>query len=468
MPERCLDRPAWVQDAVFYQIFVDRFRNGDPANDPPGSRPWGEPPTRENFFGGDLAGIRERLPYLTELGITALYLTPIFAAGTNHRYDTNDFMKIDPVLGDIEDLRELVAEAHRLGICVILDAVFNHCGDGFWAFQDLVEHGEESPYRDWFGVRRFPIRQDPPSYQTCGGAAYLPKLNTDNPEVRRYLLDVATYWIKEADIDGWRLDVPWKVAPDFWEAFQAAVKSVKLDAYIVGEIWRDARPWLGVWDGAMNYRLREHILDYCVRDHMDAEDFAFECGELLGQLGEATPWMLNLLGSHDTPRLLTLCGDDDRRAILALTALVTLPGAPMLYYGDEIGMEGETDPDCRRCMRWDEVRWNESINAASRRLIRLRHELQALKYGSWEPLFLFNGVCVYRRRHDGEDVVVVLNPRDAQCNFAISIGADHDTRWCDALNDKTYEARDGMLIIEELPTCSSMVLVPSNALNLRA
>jgi cyclomaltodextrinase len=456
----CFDRPAWVQDAVFYEIFPDRFRNGDPANDPAGVQRWGEPPTRENFFGGDLDGIRQGLKYLAELGITAIYLTPIFAAGTNHRYDAHDYLLIDPALGDIDDLREMVAEAHRLGIRVILDAVFNHCGDGFWAFRDLVERGEESQYRDWFDVRSFPIRQDPPTYQTCGGAVYLPKLNTENPEVRRYLLEVATYWIKEAGIDGWRLDVPWKVPVDFWQEFQAAVKAAKPDAYVVAEIWRDAHPWLGVWDGAMNYRLRDHILDFCARDSMDAEDFAFECEALHRYHGEAAPWMLNLLGSHDTPRLLTLCGNDERRAILALTALFTLPGTPMLYYGDEIGMEGENDPDCRRCMRWDEVRWNESINQTVRRLIRLRRDLPALRRGSWEPLFLFNGVCVYRRGHEGEEVVVILNPRDAQCNLAVPIGSE--TRWCDALTDKMYEARDGMLVIEQLPACSSTVQVPAN------
>ena len=457
------DRPAWVQDAIFYQVFVERFRNGDPANDPPGTRPWGEPPTRENFFGGDLAGIRERLQYLADLGITALYLTPIFAAGTNHRYDTYDYLRIDPALGDLDDLRALVAEAHQLGIRVILDAVFNHCGDGFWAFQDLISRGAESPYRDWFVVRSFPIQQDPPTYQTCGGAAYLPKLNTDNADVRRYLLDVATYWIEEADIDGWRLDVPWKASRGFWEEFRATVRAAKPDAYVVGEIWRDAKPWLELWDGVTNYRLRDYILDFCVRDHMDAEDFAFECGELFEHLGDAMPWMLNLLGSHDTPRLLTLCGGDDRRAALALTALFTLPGAPMLYYGDEVGMEGENDPDCRRCMEWDEAKWNESIACASRKLIKLRRDLPALRHGSWQPFFLFNGVCAYRRTFGEADVVVVLNPRDAQQDLAIPLPTTGPACWRDALGTRTYEARDGMLLLEDLPATSSLILVPAES-----
>lgn len=454
------DRPAWVRDAVFYQIFPDRFRNGDRGNDPPGTEPWGAPPTRENFLGGDLAGIRQGLPYLNELGVTALYLTPVFAAGTNHRYDAHDYLLIDPALGDTAALRGMVADAHRLGMRVILDGVFNHCGDGFWAFRDLAEHGTDSPYRDWFFPRSLPIRRDPPTYQTCGGASYLPKLNTDHPDVRRYLFRVGTHWIEEADIDGWRLDVPWKVPVAFWEEFRAAVKAAKPDAYVVGETWRDARPWLGVWDGAMNYRLRDHILDFCVRDHMDAEDFAFEAAELLRDHGAAAPWMLNLLGSHDTPRLLTLCAGDERRAVLALTALFTLPGAPMLYYGDEVGMEGENDPDCRRSMEWDAGRWRSLIVDAVHRLARLRRDLPALRRGSWEPLLCFNGVVAYRRPHQDQDVVVVLNPRDEQRHLRVPVPDSHVARWRDVLGGGTHDAAGGTLRIATVPACATLVLVP--------
>lgn len=459
MPTPSRERPDWVQDAIFYQIFLDRFHNGNPANDLPDTQIWGGSPTCENSFGGDLSGVCQRLPYLADLGVNALYLTPIFAAGTNHRYDTHDYLRVDPALGDVETLRDVVAEAHRLGIRVILDGVFNHCGDGFWAFRDVVERGAESPYLDWFFIRSFPVRQDPPTYQTCGGAAYLPKLNTDHPEVRRYLLEVATYWIEQADIDGWRLDVPWKVPVEFWKEFGTEVRKAKSDAYIVGEIWRDARPWLDVWDGATNYRLRDHVLDFCVRDHMDAEDFAFECGELLCHHGGAAPWMLNVLGSHDTPRLLTLCDGDVRRAVLAMTALFTLPGAPMLYYGDEVGVEGANDPDCRRCMEWDEAQWSEPVATACRQLVRLRRELPALRRGSWEPLLLFNGVCAYRRSLDGADVVVVLNPRDAQAELAIPIPDGATGRWRNALGDGTYGVRGGMLRVEEMAACSSLVIV---------
>jgi glycosidase len=458
MNAHATDRPDWVRDAVFYQIFPDRFARSDSSRT--GLTPWGEAPTRENFFGGDLAGIRQKLPYLADLGITALYLTPIFLAGTNHRYDAHDYLKIDPMLGDTHSLKALVRDAHALGIRVLLDGVFNHCGDGFWAFQDLIEKGDASPYRDWFFPRKFPIEQDPPTYQTCGGAAYLPKLNTDNPETCRYLIDVATYWIKEADIDGWRLDVPWKAPRDFWEELREAVKTVKPDAYLAGEIWRDAIPWLGVFDGVMNYRLRDVHLDFCVRDHMDAEDAAFETTGLIAAFGETIGSQLNLLGSHDTPRLRTLAGGDVQRTLLALTAMFTSPGAPMLYYGDEIGMEGENDPDCRRCMIWDESDWQPEIASTVRTLIAIRKAHPALRSGIWEPLLTFNGVLAYRRAEENDEVVVLINPRDAQTELFVDLPPSDARVWHDLLTGTTYPMGEGALRIEQLAARSALILVP--------
>jgi glycosidase len=458
MTRQHTDRPAWVNDAVFYQIFVDRFARSEQAQR--GLTPWGERPTRENFFGGDLTGIREKLPYLADLGITALYLTPIFQAGTNHRYDAHDYRKIDPMLGDTHSLKALVRDAHALGIRVLLDGVFNHCGDGFWAFRDLMQNGEASPYRDWFFPRKFPIEQNPPTYQTCGGAAYLPKLNTGNPETRRYLIDTATYWIEEADIDGWRLDVPWKAARDFWDELRGAVKAVKPEAYLVGEIWRDAIPWLGAFDGVMNYRLRDVQLDFCIRDHMDAEDATFETTGLVAAFGDAIGAQLNLLGSHDTTRLRTLAGGDVRRTNLALTAMFTSPGAPMLYYGDEIGMEGENDPDCRRCMIWDESLWQPEIAQTVRKLIAIRRAHPALRHGTWEPLLAFNGVLAYRRAHESGDIVVLINPRDAQTDLVVPVPAASAAVWHDLLTGTAYPIGEGALRIERLAAGSALILAP--------
>ncbi|MCR4405783.1 MAG: glycoside hydrolase family 13 protein [Anaerolineae bacterium] len=454
--------PKWVQDAVFYEIFPERFYNGDPTNDPPGTYPWGEIPTRENFFGGDLQGILAKLPYLQNLGISALYLTPIFKARTNHKYDTCDYLVVDPTFGSLDLLRELVAEAHHRGIRIVLDGVFNHCGDGFWAFQDVCQRGAESPYADWFIVNSFPIQQTPPNYQTCGGVSYLPKLNVNNPDVQDYLLHVATYWLREAGIDGWRLDVPWKVPFDFWQAFRRAVKAVNPEAYIVGEIWRDGRPWLqgDTFDAIMNYRLRDYILDFCVRDTMDAEDFDFELGQLRQDQGHSVPFQLNLLSSHDTPRILTVCGGDINRAILALVFQFTYMGAPMIYYGDEVGMEGDNDPLCRGTMIWDEYNCNRQLNEIYRRLIQIRRQHPALRRGAFETLHMFNAVYAYRRYNEQDDVVIVLNPRHAQPEFAISLGHVPHERWRDLLSGETYPAQQGYLQIKELRASSALILSP--------
>lgn len=455
--------PEWARDAVFYQIFPERFCNGDRANDPPGAAPWGATPTRECFLGGDLAGIRAKLGYLQRLGVDALYLTPFFKARTNHRYDTSDYLQIDPAAGTLDDFHALAADAHRRGIRLVLDAVFNHCGDGFWAFEDVVRHGAASPYADWFLVDSYPVQTAPPSYQTCGGAAFLPKLNHANPAVREYLLRVTRYWLDQG-ADGWRLDVPWKVPPDFWRAFRPEALDAKPDAYLVAEEWRSAAPWLGgdTVHGVMNYRLRAAILDYCAWDHMDAEDFDHELARLRAAHGASAPFHLTLLGSHDTPRILTACGDDVARARLAMIFQFTYIGIPMIYYGDEIGMAGENDPLCRAGMVWDEQRWNRRLYETTCRLIALRRAHAALTGGAFEPLKAFNGVYAYHRWQDGDHVIVVLNPREARERMRVPLGhaAGRADTWEDALSGARFSARDGVLTLDTLPSGAGYVLLP--------
>lgn len=439
----------WVRDAVFYEIFPDRFANGDPTNDPPGTVPWGAVPTRTDFFGGDLAGLTGKLGYLSDLGVSALYLTPIFRAGTNHRYDTNDYLQVDPALGDEGDLRHMVATAHELGIRVVLDGVFNHVGDGFWAFRDVVARGAESPYWDWFVVTGFPLADDPPNYQTCGGATYLPKLDTTRPAVRAHILEVARHWIEAAGIDGWRLDVPWKAAPELWREFRPAVKASRDDAYLVGEIWHSWDGWFDAFDGLMNYQLRDRLLDFCVRDSMDAEDLAIELRALFARVPDPT-LMLNLLGSHDTERLATIAQGDESRVILAFTALFTMPGAPMVYYGDEIGLEGGNDPDCRRAMPWWGGAGSERIRGVVRDMARWRRAHVALRRGSWEVVLQFNRVLAYLRRHDEDVVLVVLNAGAARRDLAIELPRDLDGPWVDG-DGTTIRSEGGRAVLAHVP-----------------
>lgn len=452
--------PGWVQDSVFYQIFPDRFANGDPTNDPAGAQPWGSPPTWNNFFGGDLQGILDHLDYLENLGITALYLTPIFKARSNHKYDTSDYLSVDPSFGSNELLRQLVDVCHTRGVRVILDAVFNHSGDGFWAFEDLRQQGHASAYSGWFFPGGFPIEQDPPNYQTCGGAGFLPKLNTANPALREYLLNVSRYWLEQAHTDGWRLDVPWKVPMEFWREFRQVVKTTNPEAYIVGEIWRDPAPWLAgdTCDGIMNYPLRDAILDYCVRDTMDAEDFDYVTGRLRQVYGPASPFQLNLLGSHDTPRLLTICGGNIRRAVLAITAQFTAVGVPMVYYGDEVGLEGENDPGCRGCMPWEPQTWKQRLLNVYQTLIFARRNHPALRSDSFETLNVFNGIYAYRRVLGEDQVVVVLNPRQAYPDLNLPLAGPQ--AWLDVLSGQVYYASGGVLKLDNLSAQTALVLVP--------
>ncbi|MGD0002825.1 MAG: glycoside hydrolase family 13 protein [Anaerolineaceae bacterium] len=453
---------GWIQDAIFYQIFPDRFANGDPTNDPAGTKPWGSPPTRNNFCGGDLQGILDHLDHLENLGITALYLTPIFKARSNHKYDTCDYLSVDPAFGSNELLRQLVDACHTRGMRVILDAVFNHSGDGFWAFEDLCQHGSASAYADWFFPGGFPIQQDPPNYQTCGGVGFLPKLNTANPALRNYLLHVSRYWLEEAHTDGWRLDVPWKVPLEFWREFRQIVKTTKPEAYIVGEIWRDPAPWLAgdTCDGIMNYPLRDAILDYCVRDTMDAEDFDYVTGCLRQVYGSASPFQMNLLGSHDTPRLLTICGGNIQRAVLAITAQFTEVGVPMVYYGDEVGLEGENDPGCRGCMLWEPQTWNQTLLDVYHTLIRARRDHPALRSDSFESLKVFNGIYAYRRAFGEDQVVVVLNPRQVYPNFNLSLAGPQT--WLDILSGQVFYASEGMLRFDRISAQTALVLIPQS------
>jgi glycosidase len=456
--------PEWVADSVFYHIFPERFANGDSTNDPPGVVPWGSEPTRDNFMGGDLQGILNRLPYLQDLGITAIYLTPVFKARTNHKYDTCDYMKIDPSFGNIELMRNLVDEAHERGIRIILDAVFNHCGDGFWAFEDLKERGASSNYAPWFIADSYPIHKNPPNYQTCGATWYLPKLNARNPEVREYLLDVATYWMEECNIDGWRLDVPWKIPIDFWREFRERVKQLNPDAYIVGEVWRDPSPWLkgDTLDGVMNYPLRNRLLDFCVHETMDAEDFDFEIRHLRDIHDSSAPYHLNLLGSHDTARILTLCNEDVDSTILAIIFLFTYIGTPMIFYGDEVGLTGEDDPGCRKAMIWDESKWHPRLVDAYRTLIRARHEHKALRLGDFEPLLIFNGVYAYQRSHEDDILLIVLNARENRKDVKIPLHVDKSTQqtWIDKTSGDIFYMEEGHLRINELPSKKALLLVP--------
>lgn len=453
--------PAWVKDAVFYQIFPERFANGDPSINPKDTLPWGEKPEWFNFFGGDLQGIMDHLDHLTDLGINAIYMTPIFKATTNHKYDTEDYMELDPHFGDKETLKKLITTCHDKGIRVMFDAVFNHSGKTFAPFVDVQEKGEQSKYKDWFHVRKFPLAVEDgiPTYDTFDFEPLMPKLNTENPEVKEYLLNVARYWVEEFGIDGWRLDVADEVDHHFWREFRQTVKSINPDVYILGEIWHESSPWLqgDQFDAVMNYPFKNAVTDFFVEDTTDALTFAHAIGTQMSRYPrQVTEVSFNLLDSHDTARALTLAKGNKDRLKLAVTFQMTYSGTPCIYYGDEFGMEGDNDPDCRRCMVWDKKDQDLELFAFYQQLISLRKQYPALRQGTFTFLHAKEGNngLIYERSDDKDTFVIAMNSSSEPVTVSIDV---ETSKWENMLDQTTVQVENGKLE-EKLPAFAFVIL----------
>ncbi len=478
--------PEWVKDAVFYQIFPDRFaRSGRVTG--LNLQPWGEEPEYNRYMGGDLWGVIERLDHIQGLGVNAIYFCPVFQSASNHRYHTHDYFQVDPMLGGNEALRALIDEAHRRGMRVVLDGVFNHCSRGFFQFNDLLEQGEASAYRDWFHPEGWPLNpydeSQPARYAAWWGNRALPKFNTDHPAVRAFLWEVAEYWVRFG-IDGWRLDVPNEIDDDsFWQEFRRRVKAINPEAYIVGEIWGDAHRWLAgdQFDAVMNYHFTRpclaffgaRTLDHPMNessgtgrvDPMGAPAFAARMAEVARlyhpQIVQA---QLNLLDSHDTARFLTAVGGDVTAYRLATVFQMTYPGAPCIYYGDEVGLPGGPDPDCRRAFPWDEAEWDHDTLALTRTLIAARHGCAALRRGAFTVLHAAGEALVYAR-HTGESHAYVLI-NCARSAARLPLNGVHPGTYRDVLGGQTYTwTADGLATGPTLnvPPRSAVVLVPPEA-----
>ncbi|KEQ46403.1 intracellular maltogenic amylase [Streptococcus oralis] len=381
--------PDWVSNTVWYQIFPERFANGNPEISPEGALAWDSSikPKTSDFFGGDLQGIIDHLDYLQDLGITGLYLCPIFESPSNHKYNTTDYFEIDHHFGDKKTFRKLVEEAHQRGMKIMLDAVFNHIGDKSPQWQDVLKHGEDSVYKDWFYVQEFPVTKDKLGnprklpYHTFAFASYMPKLNTANPQVKDYLLKVATYWIEEFDIDAWRLDVANEVDHQFWRDFRKAVLAKKPDLYILGEVWHTSQPWLNgdEFHAVMNYPLSDSIKDYFLRGTKKTPQFFNEINsQSMYYRQQISEVMFNLLDSHDTERILATAKGDAQLVKSALAYLFLQRGTPCFYYGTELELGGGPDPDCRRVMPWERVSDSNDMLNFMKKLIQLRKEVSGI------------------------------------------------------------------------------------------
>ena len=443
--------PEWVKHAVFYQIFPDRFARAQHPTDQPAMavslEPWDTPPTLEGYKGGNLWGVMEKLDYLQDLGINAIYFTPIFQSACNHRYHTHDYYQVDPLLGGNRAFADLLAAAHDRNIRIVLDGVFNHASRGFFFFNDILENGPHSPWLHWFKVEGWPLSAYdgslPANYTSWVNNRALPQFNHDNLAVREYIMQIGEYWIRQG-IDGWRLDVPFEIkTPGFWEEFRDRIKAINPEAYIVGEVWQPAAEWLDgkTFDAVMNYVFAGPTMAFAAGDrvamkYVETPDYypypALDAGEYQAKIEELLAlydWeihqaQLNLLSSHDVARALTVMGDDMTSLKLAVLLQMTFPGAPCVYYGDEVGLKGGLDPDCRRVFPVAE-NWDTDLLKHHQALIHLRHRYPALRTGTYQPCLANDDLYGFLRQQGDERLMVLVNSGDRDREIDLHAVAPH-------------------------------------------
>lgn len=410
--------PSWVKDTVWYQIFPDRFYTENTL------LPWGKTPVNNNeIYGGNIKGITAKIPYLKNLGITGIYFTPIFEAKTAHKYDTINYFKIDPSFGTNEDFRELVETAHASNIKIMLDGVFNHSGFLHPYFQDVVKNGEESIYKNSFFIEKFPVVNFPLTekgeparhttkdlnFKTFAYTPHMPKWNTDDKLAKKHLLEVIEFWIKEYDIDGWRLDVSNEVSHDFLREIKKTSRAAKADTFILGENWDQSIPWLqgDQMDSVMNYDLVYPLWEY-LQEKIDLSTFTDIVSNYLATTPKnAMENMFNLIDSHDTIRILRRLKDNIDKTKLAYLFMFLSAGAPNIYYGGEVGLTGEHDPDNRRCMIWDEDKQDLDLFNFIQTLINLRDKYEVFK--DYDYNFISNDVLMFTKEKNNQKILTIMN-----------------------------------------------------------
>lgn len=487
--------PRWVQEGIIYQIFPDRFYNGNPRNDPDFSEAYyqdcKEPPKAGeylapqteyfhlvkdwndvsglsqspwlpkgkpdwwSFYGGDIAGVIKKLDYLVDLGITIIYFNPLWKAKSNHKYDSADYMSIDPHFGTITEMQDLVRKAHAKGIRIILDVAFNHTGETFWAFRDCVDRGDKSLWWNWYDWKKWPLPKplpaefDPKDYYQCWwGIKDMPDLNYDlsrahpeenavkdikdavpNPSLIEYLMLVVRWWLGEIDIDGFRLDVPDEVPYWFWELFRAEVKRIKADAWLVGELWNNAREWVSpkYFDSVMNYAyFKSPVHELFIQQVITIDEFKYRIMQGLAVYPlPSLKAMMNILGSHDTWRIAELAKNNQAALRLAILFQMTFVGTPHIYYGDEIAMRGASDPDNRRPFNWDWESSAESTNLRSyyKSLIEIRRKYPVLIDGEFDFDACSDVLMSYHRGGKEDRMNICMNLSEIEMDIEMTTGA---------------------------------------------
>ncbi|MCL2216661.1 MAG: glycoside hydrolase family 13 protein [Defluviitaleaceae bacterium] len=387
LAEDLFHAPKWAKETVWYQIFPSRY-------------------------GEDLPGIIAQLDDIKSLGCTGIYMTPIFTSPSVHKYNTEDYFRIDPGFGDLTDFFKLVDEAHKRGIRIMLDLVFNHIGSTHPLWLDVVAKGKKSRYYDWFYVR------EDGSYETFATVKNMPKWNTENPEARNYLIDTALYWAHT--IDGYRLDVANECSHEFWRVFRKKVREVNPEIYIVGEVWHDSMSYLlgDQFDTVMNYPLATAIWKFVSGETGGTELREDMANCLVMYPRDRHEVMFNHIGNHDTKRILSLCKNRPERVKQAFTLLLTAAGSPMIFYGDEVGITGEDHDDARKPMIWDEAERDNNLRDFVAKLISLRSVYPEMREVDITWIKAGDEGVIYTKG----DLIVMLNPLDKPAKLPLPAG----------------------------------------------
>ena len=465
--------PDWVYGGVMYQVFPERFANGDSSINPKNSVEWGSTPTRLDFQGGDLYGVIQNLDHIESLGVNIVYLNPIFLSTSTHKYDSWDHFKVEPSLGGDDALRELIKECHNRDIKIILDCSLNHVHPRHFGFQDLVKNGEKSKYKEWFTVFDYPVRfihrphlysntykvgwdgneeeykryldktfeetmvpveirddDGPivePSFKAWWGVPDMPKVNFENKDARKWALDVTKYWIENFDIDGWRMDVAKELDFSFWKDFRDIAYGTKEDVLLISEIFGDTSQWLqgDRFDGTMNYSFRETMTDYFATKRINNKEFADSLANLYSMYSfEALSSCQNLLSSHDVKRFLNRSGNNEDGILGAIFLQTTFPGIAGIYYGDEVGLGGADDPFNREPFPWhDQACWNMTILEFTRTMMHIKNSNPIFKYGRFELLDDTEDVVIFRRILQDESLICIVNRDRSTKDITISTNA---------------------------------------------
>lgn len=433
---------------VIYHIFPDSFYRGSSFKEQNGIiyNDIDSDAKGDEYYGGTIEGIKEKIEYLCMLGIKTIYLTPIYSANSPHRYNSINYTEIDKLLGNNQEFDNLVKECHKNGMKIILDIILNHCGTDFFAFKDVLKNQENSKYKDWFIINKYPVNVNSNEimYSCWWNNKSMPQFNLDNEDVKKYLFESCAFWVEKYHIDGWRIDVSSELGLELINEFCEEMRNINKDIIIVGENWKKSQKYLGPsgFNGITNYLLWwKAYVPFFIDKSMDVKEFAneiFECYFSYSHLAYCQCW--NLISSHDLPRFKNRLKNDKDFELLVLIQML-LPGSPIIYYGDEIGMNQGDDPKNRKYMEWGKC-GNNPIYDFYRKLIHIRNSKEVLKTGLLKVKYYteYPNVISFTRYNDKESVIIIINFGDSEVNINRNAICQENTDYNDIWTNEVIDS----------------------------